>query len=87
MSFLQDCFGGQVKYIGGVSKLQKYQQVWKKVKLKYGIVASTFNIWEDTDTHPKGGINIDMIYMYWCICIDYLVMWCVHLIQYWGSVA
>ena len=30
--------------IGGVSKLKKYQQVWKKKwKLKYGIVASTFN--------------------------------------------
>ena len=26
-----------------VSKLQRYQQMWKKLKLKYGIVASTFN--------------------------------------------
>ena len=27
---------------GGVSKLQKYQQVWKKWKFKCGIVASAF---------------------------------------------
>ena len=34
MSFLQVCFGGYVKYIGGISKLQKYHQIWKKVKIE-----------------------------------------------------
>ena len=34
MSFLVDCFGGYVKYIRGISKPQKYQQVWKKVKFE-----------------------------------------------------
>ena len=34
MSLLQDCFGGYELNLGGVSKLQKYQQVWKKVKIE-----------------------------------------------------
>ena len=50
MSILHDCFGGQVWYIGGVSKLQKYQQVWKKWILKYEIMASTFKATKQNKT-------------------------------------
>ena len=36
--------------IGGFSKVQKYQQVWKKWNLENEIVASTFNLQEGRST-------------------------------------